>query len=148
MTQTLLSCTMSFNGSRRHLVFPSEMLRQWGNMTASVIMCHGTLAMPQERTDASTFCTGASKDAAWKMRGNCGMFVNQTAGMMGQEGMRAGSNSYRPYFQLARGERPTMCIDFRSWRKGIRFCFPDLLFVVIVAIFFFLVSICLRSFCT
>jgi len=72
----MLSCTMPLNGSKRRLVVLSEMLIQWGNMTAPVIMCHVTMTMPQERTDSSTFPTGASKDAAWKMPGNCGMFVS------------------------------------------------------------------------
>jgi hypothetical protein len=80
------------------------------------------------------------------MEGYCGMFVSflydetKVGGMMGGggwgRGKKAGSNSYRPYFELARGGYPTRYIDFRSYSIQIRFSIHALVVLPRAAVFF------------
>jgi len=138
---------MPLNGSKRHLVLPSETW-QHDSVGHHVSWLHW-LCLRNGQTHLRSV-----QALATTLPGRCEEIVGcsylywmpkpNSRHDGGVEGKKAGSNSYRPYFQLARGERPTMCIDFRSSRKEIRSCFPDLLFVALVTIFSF-VSICLSS---
>jgi hypothetical protein len=98
-------------------------------MTASVIMCHGTLAMPQERTDPSTFYTGAGKDAAGKMRGNCGMFVSlldaetKLLARWGRRGRKQEAIAIGHIFNWQGESAPQCVLIFDHQGKGFDFVF-------------------------
>jgi hypothetical protein len=74
---------------------------------------------------------GTGKQADGGLQGYCGIFVSflydetKVGSVIGDggcgEGEKAGSNSYRLYFELARGGHTTRCIDFRSYGIQIRF---------------------------
>jgi hypothetical protein len=90
---------------------------------------------------------GTGKQAGGGLQGYCGVFVSflydetKVGSVMGcggwGEGGKAGSNSYRLYFELARGGHTTRYIDFRSYSIQIRFSIHALVILPRAAFPFF-----------